>query len=111
MATGFDAEVDRLKASYPFLDLGHARRLVRLYGTRSRMLLGLAKSNTDLGTNFGADLYEAEVRYLMEWEWACSAEDVLWRRTKRGLRLSCEQAANLDEFMRGVAAARNAAAE
>ena len=52
--------------------------------------------------NFGADLYEAEVRYLVEHEWAVTAEDVLWRRTKRGLHLSREQAAALDEFMRGI---------
>ena len=110
-ATGFDKEVDRLKSSYPFLDLAHARRLVRLYGTRASMLLGLARSNTDLGRNFGADLFEAEVRYLMEHEWAATAADVLWRRTKRGLRFSREQAGALDEFMLGAAGARNAAAE
>ena len=110
-ATGFDKEVDRLKSSYPFLDLAHARRLVRLYGTRASMLLGLARSNTDLGRNFGADLFEVEVRYLMEHEWAATAADVLWRRTKRGLRFSREQAGALDEFMQGAAGARNAAAE
>ena len=58
-----------------------------------------ASSYADLGRNFGADLYEAEVRYLMAHEWALRAEDVLWRRTKRGLHLSREQAAALDEFM------------
>ncbi len=97
--TGFDAEVGKLKASYPFLDLPHARRLTRLYGTRARVLLGLARSQADLGRNFGADLFEAEVRYLMQHEWAVSADDVLWRRTKRGLRLSKEQAAELDNYM------------
>lgn len=110
-ATGFDAEVDRLKSSYPFLDLAHARRLVRLYGTRAKTVLGLARSAADLGRNFGADLFEAEIRYLVENEWACTAEDVLWRRTKRGLRLSREQVGILDEFMRGAGGARNAAAE
>lgn len=53
----------------------------------------------DLGRNFGSDLYEVEIRYLMAHEWAMTAEDVLWRRTKRGLRLSKEQAVMLDEFM------------
>jgi len=110
-ATGFAAEVDRLKAAYPFLDLRHARRLIRLYGTRAKAVLGLARSSADLGRNFGTDLFEAEVRYLMEQEWALTSEDVLWRRTKRGLRLSREEAAVLDEFMRGAAGARNAAAE
>lgn len=109
--TGFDAEVAKLKTAYPFLDARLARRLTRLYGTRARKLLGLAKSNVDLGRNFGADLYEAEVRYLVENEWAMTAEDVLWRRTKRGLRLSREQAAVLDEFMRGISRQHVAAAE
>ena len=45
------------------------------------------KSHADLGRHFGADLYEAEVRYLIDQEWAVTAEDVLWRRTKRGLKL------------------------
>ena len=58
--------------------------------------------SADLGRNFGADLYEAEVRYLFEHEWAMTAEDVLWRRTKRGLQLSREEAAALDEYMRGT---------
>ena len=102
-ATGFDAEVARLRADYGFLDERHARRLVRLYGTRARRILGQAKAPSDLGRNFGADLYEAEVRYLIEHEWALTAEDVLWRRTKRGLRLSEEEAAGLEEFMHGTA--------
>ncbi|RUU28769.1 glycerol-3-phosphate dehydrogenase [Mesorhizobium sp. M6A.T.Ca.TU.002.02.2.1] len=110
-ASGFDAEVAKLKTAYPFLDARLARRLTRLYGTRARMLLGLARSNADLGRNFGADLYEAEVRYLVQNEWAMTAEDVLWRRTKRGLHLSREQAAALDEFMRGISRRHVAAAE
>ena len=75
------------------------------------MLLGLAKSNADLGRNFGADLYEAEVRYLCENEWALTAEDVLWRRTKRGLHFSREQVSALDEFMRGISQRHVVAAE
>ncbi|MEI8701094.1 glycerol-3-phosphate dehydrogenase [Mesorhizobium sp. M6A.T.Ce.TU.002.03.1.1] len=110
-ASGFDAEVAKLKTAYPFLDARLARRLTRLYGTRARMLLGLARSNADLGRNFGADLYEAEVRYLVQNEWAMTAEDVLWRRTKRGLHLGREQAAALDEFMRGISRRHVAAAE
>lgn len=109
-ATGFDAEVSRLKGAYPFLDLKLTRRLTRLYGSKARVLLGLAKSEADLGRCFGADLYEAEVRYLMTHEWAASAEDVLWRRTKRGLRLTAEQAAALDAFMAAARAGRHDAA-
>ncbi|KRB19981.1 MULTISPECIES: glycerol-3-phosphate dehydrogenase [Mesorhizobium] len=110
-ATGFDAQVAKLKAAYPFLDARLARRLTRLYGTRAQVLLGLAKSNAELGRNFGGDLYEAEVRYLVENEWAITAEDVLWRRTKRGLHLAREQVAALDEFMRGISRRHVVAAE
>ncbi|WFP60824.1 MULTISPECIES: glycerol-3-phosphate dehydrogenase [unclassified Mesorhizobium] len=110
-ATGFDAQVARLKNAYPFLDQRLARRLTRLYGTRAEKLLGLAKSNADLGRNFGADVYEAELRYLVENEWAVTAEDVLWRRTKRGLHFSREQTAALEEFMRGLSRRHVAAAE
>lgn len=100
-ATGFDAQVDRLKSGFPFLDMRLARRLTRLYGTRAKTLLGLARSSADLGRKFGPDFYEAEVRYLIDHEWAVTAEDVLWRRTKRGLTLSVEEAGVLDEYMKG----------
>jgi len=108
-ATGFDAEVAKLKTAYPFLDLGHAQRLIRLYGTRARILLGLARSQADLGRHFGADLYEAEIRYLMNQEWAVTAEDILWRRTKRGLKLTREQADTLERYMNGASGAIAAA--
>jgi glycerol-3-phosphate dehydrogenase len=109
--TGFDAEAARLKAEYRFLDQAHARRLFRLYGTRARSLLGPARSLSDLGRNFGADLTEAEVRYLAANEWAVSADDVVWRRTKRGLHLTREQIDELDRFMAGLNGAQHAAAE
>ena len=105
---GFDREVAALEAAYPFLDHDHAARLVRLYGTRARAVLGPATSAADLGRHFGADLYEAEIRYLVAHEWAATAEDVLWRRTKRGLRLSGQEAAALEEYMRGPAMAGSA---
>ncbi len=108
-ATGYEAQVTKLKAAYPFLDLAHARRLVRAYGTKAGELLGPSRSIEDLGRNFGADLYEAEVRYLMRAEWAVFAEDVLWRRSKRGLRLSKDEAVALDEFMADARGERAAA--
>ncbi|WP_047466390.1 glycerol-3-phosphate dehydrogenase [Rhizobium rhizogenes] len=101
-AKGYEAEVVKLKARYPFLADPHARRLVRRYGTRAIMILGNAKALTDLGRNFGSDLYEAEVRYLMAHEWAYTAADVLWRRSKKGLYLSKDQAAALDDYMAGT---------
>lgn len=99
-ATAFDAEVGTLANDYPFLEAGHARRLFRLYGTLARQILGEAKSLDALGRSFGCDLHEAEVRYLMAREWAETAEDVLWRRSKLGLRFTDEQVAALESFMR-----------
>lgn len=96
---GYDAEVSKLKSLYPFLADQHARRLVRRYGTRAARILGDAKAVADLGRCFGSDLYEAEVRYLMEQEWAYSAADILWRRSKKGLYLSKEEASALESYM------------
>ncbi|MCT7375613.1 glycerol-3-phosphate dehydrogenase [Chelativorans salis] len=96
----FDATVEALRRDYPFLEGTLARRLIRLYGTQARALLGEAASAKDLGQCFGADLYEAELRYLAAHEWARSGDDVLWRRTKRGLRLTKEEARAVDVFMR-----------
>ena len=104
-AEGFDSEVTQLKADYGFLDPAHARRLIRLYGTRARVVLHGVASVADLGRHFGADLYEREVCYLMTHEWARTAQDVVWRRTKRGLKLSAEEIAALDAFMAEKASA------
>jgi glycerol-3-phosphate dehydrogenase len=98
-AEGYEAEVGRLKSRYPFLGDAHARRLVRRYGTRASALLGPAAAPKDLGRHFGAELYEVEVRYLIDHEWARSAQDVLWRRTKDGLLLTGEEAAAVEEYM------------
>ena len=89
-----------LKRDYPFLSLSHASRLAHAYGTRATKLLGNAKSLADLGQSFGATLTESEVRYLIANEWACTAEDVVWRRSKLGLRLSAEEIAALDQWIK-----------
>ena len=97
--TGFDDGLAKLKQEYPFLPGDLAFRLFRLYGTVANTILGSAKSLEDLGRNFGGDLYEAEVRHLVDNEWARSADDILWRRTKRGLVLSQEEAAGLAAYI------------
>jgi glycerol-3-phosphate dehydrogenase len=89
-----------LTREYPFLDKAHANRLAHAYGTRATKLLGSAKSLADLGQSFGATLTESEVRYLMSNEWACTADDVAWRRSKLGLRLSPDEIAALDEWIK-----------
>jgi glycerol-3-phosphate dehydrogenase len=107
---GFDVLVAGFAAAFPFLPDVTLRRLVRAYGTRTGVLLGRATNWADLGRRFGADLTEAEVRYLISSEWARTAEDVVWRRSKFGLRLPADQIAAVDEAMRcmlqeGMAAA------
>jgi len=89
-----------LKREFPWLPDRQAGRYARLYGTRARLLLGTAQELTDLGTHFGADLYQREIDFLVETEWARTAEDILWRRTKLGLRLNAAAAARLEAYMR-----------
>ncbi|MGC1444939.1 MAG: glycerol-3-phosphate dehydrogenase [Xanthobacteraceae bacterium] len=99
--------IERTRERWKFLTADHAQRLVSAYGTRVESILGAAKNLDDLGLRFGADLTAAEVRYLMTKEWAQSADDILWRRSKLGLRFSDAQRAELDRFMtRTNAAAR-----
>jgi len=98
---GVDALVERLRADHPFLDERWARRLVRAYGTQADEMLDGASTAEALGRRFGWDLTEAEARWLMRREWARTAADVLWRRSKLGLRLSKGEAAELDAWMAG----------
>ena len=90
-----------LLRDYPFLEPAQANRLAHAYGTRAAKVLGNAKSIADLGRSFGAGLTESEVRYLMEAEWARSAEDIVWRRSKLGLRLSRSEIAAIDQWISG----------
>jgi glycerol-3-phosphate dehydrogenase len=101
---GYAAQVATLKAAYPFLADPHACRLTRRYGTKAATLLGQAKSLGELGRCFGSDLYEAEVGYLVQHEWAITAEDILWRRSKKGLYLSKDEVKNLEEYMAAIPA-------
>src|SRR6185437_9246399 len=92
-ADGFHAQVAEVIGRWPFLSEPHARRLTRAYGTRVERILRSAESMDDLGSRFAGDLSGAEVRYLVEHEWARSAEDVLWRRSKLGLMATGEERA------------------
>ncbi|UWR15640.1 glycerol-3-phosphate dehydrogenase [Sulfitobacter sp. M368] len=91
--------IGTLMSDYPFLDRAWATRLIRAYGTEARQILGDARAATDLGETFGYNLTETEVRWLMQREYAKTADDVLWRRSKLGLRLSKVEAATLDRWM------------
>jgi glycerol-3-phosphate dehydrogenase len=95
----FDAEVAKTMARWPFLPVSHAQRLVQAYGRRAERFLTEAKSADDLGPRFVDDLTAAEVRYLVENEWAQNADDVLWRRSKIGLKATAEDRTALDQFI------------
>ncbi|MFL4999426.1 MAG: glycerol-3-phosphate dehydrogenase, partial [Xanthobacteraceae bacterium] len=88
-----------LQRGYPFITPAHAARLAHAYGTRAVKLLGNARSMADLGKSFGATLTEREVRYLVTAEWALTAEDIVWRRSKLGLRLTEEEIAGIDNWL------------
>lgn len=101
---GLEALVAGTRKSRPFLSEEHALRLVRAYGTRVERVLAAARSVEELGPCIGADLTVAELRYLMEREWAQTDDDVLWRRTKLGLRFSSAERARLANFMAAMLA-------
>jgi glycerol-3-phosphate dehydrogenase len=88
-----------IRDDHPFLSEREARRLVRHYGLEARDILAGATSAEDLGPGFGGFLTEAEVVFLMEREYARTAADVVWRRTKSGLRMNAEEIEALDRWM------------
>ena len=88
-----------LAARFPFIGAATADRLSRAYGTMAAEILAGATRQEDLGTHFGADLYEREVAHLVGREWAMTADDILWRRSKLGLRVSQEERAGLAEWL------------
>ncbi len=96
---GVEDLIARLRADHPYLTEFWARRLVRAYGSEAAQVLGDAKAASDLGEDFGATLTAPEIAWLMDREYARTAEDVVWRRNKLGLRLNPEQIAALDAWM------------
>ncbi len=89
-----------LGAAFPFLKAALVTRLIRNYGTDAARMLAGATAPADLGVDFGANLYELEVRWMMQNEFARNADDVVWRRSKLGLRMTNQQILALDEWMR-----------
>ncbi len=102
---GYEDLVRDISRSCHGLSLTNARRLVRNYGTRARAIIAGAKKAEDLGQDFGAGLSEREIRYLMDNEWAVTSSDILWRRTKLGLRFDSASKDRLDAWLSKNAAA------
>jgi glycerol-3-phosphate dehydrogenase len=97
--------IRELKLRYPFLSDYTTRRMIRAYGTEAANILDDASTYADLGQEFGAGLSEAELRWMIAREFARTGEDVLWRRSKLGLRLTPDQAAEVDRWMTSAAQA------
>ena len=102
---GVAALVDSLQSRHPFLDRAWALRLVRAYGTDAAEILGDARSAEDLGRDFGATMTEAEVRWQMTHEFAREAADIVWRRTRLGLKMTADEIAALEDWMTAARAA------
>lgn len=94
----FDAFLQSQSARYPNVPSDVLLHLCRAYGTRITLVLGNGPE-VDLGQPFGAQLTEAELRYLTRHEWARTADDVLFRRTKQGLHLSDPEKIDVANWM------------
>lgn len=96
---GFDAFLHDIVRRYPWLPGGTTLRYARAYGTRVDRIVGSARNLGDMGEHFGADLYEAEADYLVREEWARTTDDILWRRSKLGLRIDAAHGARLATWL------------
>jgi glycerol-3-phosphate dehydrogenase len=94
-----EALINEMRQEYRWLTPSLARRYARTYGTLSHKFLSGTQCIEDMGEHFGAELYEREVEYLRTHEWACNAEDILWRRTKLGLLFTSAQVECLDTYL------------
>ena len=95
----FNAFRDEMFGRYSRLGRDLVAGIVRRHGSRASRILGEARSIEDLGAHFGAGLTQREVEYLRAEEWAASAEDILWRRTKCGLHMDHAQRRALEAFV------------
>ncbi len=108
----FDAYLQQARTTYAWLHEDLLFDYVRNYGTRIDEILKGRSSTEALGRHFGAQLYQAEVDYLVAHEWAQSVDDVIWRRSKKGLAMSNEQSDELRRYLAetvGKVAGSNAA--
>ena len=95
----FDAYVHGLQKQYAWLAPKVISRYARAYGTRIHKLLDGRRSLEDMGEPLAAGLYPAELEYLMNFEWASSSADILWRRSKLGLHVPPETAQTIDDWI------------
>jgi len=99
-----DAAAESLRKQYPWLEAGAAQRFVARYGSEAAAVLGGAQIAADLGAEFGPGLSAREVDWFCREEWAESADDILWRRTKAGLGADDAARARLEAYLTSQAA-------
>jgi glycerol-3-phosphate dehydrogenase len=98
---GYDGLLSDLALNHPYLAPATIRRIATAYGRRAFNMLGDAKAIDDLGAPLVGDLRARELAYLRKHEWAKTADDVLWRRTKLGLGASAAEIENLKAAFKG----------
>ncbi len=96
---GVEDLIADLWRDFPYLDSRWARRLIRAYGTEARMILHGSHCVEDLGQIFGATLSAREVNWLIDKEYACDLDDILWRRTKLGLHMTEPEVESLRDWL------------
>ena len=101
----FDEWAKRFQTRHPALDPALVQALARRHGSNATRILQSVRAERDLGEHFGDTLYAAEVDYLIATEWARTADDVLWRRTKCGLHMSAEERKRVAEYLANAPAA------
>ncbi|WP_219703769.1 glycerol-3-phosphate dehydrogenase [Marinomonas lutimaris] len=99
LGMSLDGFAMKLQQDYPFIGAQLAHRFANSYGSLAHILLNKTNSESDLGQHFGNQLYQVEVDYLINHEWAHSAEDILWRRTKLGLEFTPDQVNALESYI------------
>lgn len=98
----FDEYQHHAKEKYHWLDENILIRYLNSYGTRTELILSKCKNMNDLGRCFGDTLFDVEVKYLLRKEWAKTSDDILWRRTKLGLRIDAEHQDALKKYLEAV---------
>jgi glycerol-3-phosphate dehydrogenase len=102
-------QISTILRRIPDMKAGQAERMFRCYGTRTMRIINGASKMTDLGEEFGGGLTRREVDYLISEEWARSAEDILWRRTKLGLYFDSQQTSTLQSYVQALTTDRSPA--
>ncbi len=96
---GVDDQIEKLKLAYPFLDWAWATRFIKAYGTDVFKMLKGVETRDDMGEHFGWNMYAREVDWLVKHEFAKTADDILWRRSKLGLRFTEKDVEALEKYL------------